>query len=333
MPDRRLLVFLALLLTCLFVAGAYTLRARQIATAPPPSADAPADPQVLTSIMARPHLLFLHAPQGDAYRQVALVPLDALDGPRYLTPLQCQRVYMAGGEGLCMGSGQTASAFDASLHVTNASFTQPGTPTRTRVAGDGSIGTMTWFVAGHSYADSTFSTQTLLVDPASGGTVADLEQFSITRDGAPLTAVDFNFWGVTFARDPNRFYATLATGGKTYLIQGDVRSRSAVVLRENVECPSLSPDNTRLAFKVRVDPNSPREWRLAVLDLATMEQTDVPGEARSVDDQVEWLDDQHVLYAVQEPDTIRQNIWLAALDGSEAPRMLLQGAMSPSVSR
>ena len=37
-----------------------------------------------------------------------------------------------------------------------------------------------------------------------------------------ITAVDVNFWGVTFARDSDRFYATLATGGKTYLIEGSV---------------------------------------------------------------------------------------------------------------
>ena len=38
----------------------------------------------------------------------------------------------------------------------------------------------------------------------------------------PVTAVDVNFWGVTFARDSDRFYATMATGGKTYLIEGSV---------------------------------------------------------------------------------------------------------------
>jgi hypothetical protein len=333
MRNPRALLFGALVAVCLLVGVGYTVRARLLSSAPPPAADAPADPQVLAGIMARPHLLFLHAPQGDAYRQVALVPLDQLDGPRYLTPLQCQRVYMASGRGLCMGSGQTATVFDSQFR-TGPSLAQPGTPTRTRVAADGSIGTMTWFVAGHSYADSTFSTQTLLVDPSSAATVADLEQFSITRDGAPFRAVDFNFWGVTFAHDPNTFYATLASGGTTYLIQGDAAQRSARVLRDNVECPSLSPDGTRLAFKKRVDPNSPREWRLAILDLATMEETPVPGESHSVDDQVEWLDNSHVLYALQEPDTIRQNIWLASLDGSgDPPRQILQGAMSPSVAR
>jgi hypothetical protein len=33
--------------------------------------------------------------------------------------------------------------------------------------------------------------------------------------------VDINFWGVTFARAPGRFYATLGTKGHTYLVEGD----------------------------------------------------------------------------------------------------------------
>jgi hypothetical protein len=277
--------------------------------------------------------VFLHSPGGDAYRQVAVVPLDAVDGKRYLTPLLCQRVYMAGGEGLCMGNGQTATAFDERFQ-TGGSFAQPGIPTRSRLSPAGDVGTMTWFVTGHSYADTSFSTQTVLVDPRSASTVADLEQFSIVKDGAPFQAVDFNFWGVTFTRDARQFYSTLSTGGLTYLIQGDMGQKTARVLRENVECPSLSPDNTRLVFKTRVDPDSPREWRLAVLDLNTMEQSTVPGENRSVDDQAEWLDDNHILYALQDegpPATIAQNIWEASLDGSEPPHMLLRGALSPAV--
>ena len=58
---------------------------------------------------------------------------------------------------------------------------------------------------------------------------------------------------------------------------------------------SLSPDETRLAFKERIQ--APNEWRLAVLDLATL-QAKLLNESRSVDDQVEWLDDTHILYAM-----------------------------------
>ena len=84
-----------------------------------------------------------------------------------------------------------------------------------------------------------------LVDQA----MTDLETFTVTRDGKPFKSVDFNFWGVTFRQEPGLFYATLASGGHTYLIEGDAVARTARVIRDAVECPSLSPDNRRLAFK------------------------------------------------------------------------------------
>ena len=335
-PRSRQLVFGALVALCVLAAAGYAVKAFvQRAPTVPPAADAPSDAAVLAGVTSQPHLVFLHSPGGDAYRQVAVMPLDALDGQRYLTPLMCQRVYMTTSDGLCMGLGQTATTFNSRFESTG-NISQPGIPTRARVSSAGDLGSMTWFVAGHSYADAAFSTQTVLIDPHSAQTIADLEQFTILKDSAPIHAVDFNFWGVTFTRDASRFYATLATGGSTYLIEGNVAERQARVLRENVECPSLSPDNTRLVFKKRVDPNSPREWRLAVLDVLTMDETAVPGESHSVDDQAEWLDDNHILYALQDegpPATIAQNIWEATLDGFEPPHILLQGAMSPAVVR
>ena len=66
------------------------------------------------------------------------------------------------------------------------------------------------------------------------------------------------------------------------------------VLRENVECPSLSPDQRHLAFKSRLANG--REWRVHVLELATMREWAIETETRSIDDQIEWLDNGHVLY-------------------------------------
>jgi len=130
---------------------------------------------------------------------------------------------------------------------------------------------------------------------------------------------------VTFARDSDRFFATLATGGKTYLIEGSVRARTAHVIHENVECPSLSPDGTRIAFKKR-GPDSANPWRLTVLDLATMRETPL-AETRSVDDQAEWLDDDHVLYGLDGA------IWVERADGTGRPKRFMDGAGSPAVVR
>ena len=77
---------------------------------------------------------------------------------------------------------------------------------------------------------------------------------------------------MTFAADGDTFYATLATAGKTHLIKGSLRNRRARTLRSNVECPSLSPDGTRVAYKKRVGTGD-NPWRLHVLDLATMRDT------------------------------------------------------------
>jgi hypothetical protein len=258
---------------------------------------------------------------------------------------------MAAGRGLCLGQDVWGGAFtfDADFqprHVLSVS----GIPSRARVSPNGRYGVVTVFVRGHSYASGSFSTQTTLIDMATGtmlGTTPQaggdgrvgLERFAVYRDGARLQAEDMNFWGVTFARDENRFYATVGTGGKTYLIEGDIAGEEARVLAENVECPSLSPDNTRLIFKKRVggiagSGVTPPFWQLYQLDLVTLSESPL-AETRNVDDQVEWLDDRHIVYSLQDegpPATIRPDIWLLALDGS-APRLFQTGAMSPAVVR
>ena len=68
------------------------------------------------------------------------------------------------------------------------------------------------------------------------------------------------------------------------------------MLRTGVECPSLSPDGTRIAFKKR-NPGTVVTWGISVLDLATLEDHPL-AETRNVDDQVEWLDDQTVIYGL-----------------------------------
>ena len=78
------------------------------------------------------------------------------------------------------------------------------------------------------------------------------------------------------------------------------------VLRDGVECPSLSPDGKRIVFKSRI--GSKTRWRLKVLDLATL--TDHPvAETRSIDDQAEWLDDDTLVYS----DGV--NVYTVSADG------------------
>ena len=133
-----------------------------------------------------------------------------------------------------------------------------------RVSPDGRLAAATVFESGHSYAEHGFSTRTTLYDLTGRTSLGDLEQFVSKRDGQVISAADFNFWGVTFARDGNTFYATLDTAGVSYLVRGDARGRTLDVLRPNVECPSLSPDNSRIAFKKRVGARSLGWWQIAV---------------------------------------------------------------------
>jgi WD40-like Beta Propeller Repeat len=240
--------------------------------------------------------------------------------------LTCQRVYYAGGRGICMGvapSGveYTAAIFDSQLQVLQT-IPLTGLPSRARVSADGKLGAMTLFVGGDSYVESAtaFSTRTSIIEMATGKTVASLEQFDVTKGGKPFDAVDFNFWGVTFAADPNRFYATLATGKHHYLVEGDLAARSLRVLRDGVECPSLSPDGKQIAFKSRVGKGD--NWRLHVLDLATLADHST-AETRSVDDQAEWLDDGTLVYSDGE------NVYTVPADGSGEEQLLVPDAASP----
>ncbi len=180
-------------------------------------------------------------------------------------------------------------------------------------------------MTGDSYAKpGEFSTRTLLIDMRRGESIADLETFTVSRAGRVVDAADVQFWGVTFARDSDRFYATLATGGKTYLIAGRVSERTARVIHDNVECPSLSPDGTRIGYKKLV--GSDGKWRFHVLDLASGADVAL-AETRSVDDQLEWLDDRNLLYHAGD------DIWTVPADGSGAPRRYLAHADSPAVVR
>jgi hypothetical protein len=116
-----------------------------------------------------------------------------------------------------------------------------------------------------------------------------------------------------------------------YLVEGNVGGRQARVISTGVECPSLSPDNTRIAFKKRVPRGVGWEWELWVLDLATMSQTPLAGETRSIDDQVEWLDDSHITYEF--PSTDGNNIWRVATAGTSPADKFVVEAWSPAIVR
>lgn len=326
--DRRLATMTILLFACV-------LMGLQQTDARPPQAPI-ARPEDVAAMAARPHVLFRETVPGPSFGRLTLAALDAPNGERLSTGLTCERLSFAAGRGLCLHLQRgvfnvyTAVQFDGSLK-TGGSIKLEGLPSRTRVAADGRVGAVTVFVFGDDYA-SSFSTRTTLLDLSSGDQIGELEEFATWRDGARIRAADFNFWGVTFTHDANIFYAAMKTGGLTFLVRGELALRKLTVLRENVECPSLSPDERLLAYKKRVGP-SPDSWRLHVLDLQTNVERIIPGETRFIDDQVEWLDGRRVLYGVPRRTTSVSDVWVVPIDGSEPARIFLPQAESPIVVR
>lgn len=303
---------------------------------PAPRAVATAKP-VLPAPPARPFLMFINLVPDEAFKHVVLAPLAAPDGPRYVTPLQCDRVYYAGSRGLCLAAATdergapsyVARVFDehfAQLHT----MTLTGAPSRTRLSPDGRRAAFTVFDEGHSYADGVFSTRTTIVDTIAGTAIGELESWKVTRDGAPFANRDFNFWGVTFAPDGDTFYATLRTQGSAYLIEGKVDTREARVLMQGAECPSLSPDQSRIAFKKRLG-GSGGWWQLSLFDLSTHTARAIAGDTESVDDQVEWLDASDLIYF--RPNADGNIIWRLPTDTGEPPQPFVREGFSPAVVR
>ena len=282
--------------------------------------------------------MFVSVAGDDTFHRVAVASLWAPSVGMFVTPLSCERVYFGGQRGLCLTSTTAGAATSWWADVFDETFISlhrvplTGSPSRVRVSSDGRLAAATVFASGHSYADHRFSTVTTIIDLERGVVIGDLEQFETRETGRPIHKADFNFWGVTFSRDNDTFFATLDTGGVSYLVKGSVQRKRMEVTRPGVECPSLSPDNRRIAFKKRVGARSRGWWQIAVVDLDTLAETVVNRETRSVDDQVEWLDDTRIVYHLTGGSTAA-DLWSVRVDNTEPPQQLLASAYSPAIVR
>ena len=344
-------IFLWILVGCIAFAVGYTswgiLRANASAGLVP-AQGAPrsmAQPSDLDAIQKGPHVIYLRE-EVAPYGQVNLVGLDS-DSPQgsLQTDLLCDRIYYAANHGICLRydpSDPSASdplapprvwltLFGSDLQPRHR-FPVDGVLSRARISPDGKYAAYTIFVTGHSYSDPNMSTATVLLDATTGTSLGNLEEFETWKDGKLFQAPQLNFWGVTFAQDSNLFYATLRNGDTTYLVQGDVAAHKMTILHENVECPSLSPDGTRIAFKKRA-PGLVHRWQLTVLDLATMKETEL-AEKDGIDDQVEWLDNEHILYQKPDSDPPKWvSVFVVPANGSGKPKRFIENAISPVVVR
>ncbi|MFD5399334.1 hypothetical protein ACFWJW_34655 [Streptomyces sp. NPDC127097] len=288
-------------------------------------------PAAAVSVAPGPRILARSTAPGSR-DQLISVRADRPGARRVTSSVTCARVYAAGGTALCLRLDDGLKTYqlavmDDRLKV-RRTIPLVGVPNRARVSPSGRMVAWTVFVAGDSYNGGRFSTRAGILDTRTQRLIPTLEDWHVTLHGKPYTAVDLNVWGITFASDDRHFYATLSTRGHRYLVRGDLAHRTLRALRANVECPSLSPDGTRIAFKSARDDQPSHGWRLSVLEVATNRVTPL-AETRSVDDQAAWLDARTVAYALPKGRG-RSDVWQVPADGSGAPRVMLRDAASPA---
>jgi hypothetical protein len=333
---RRLLILATAVLVLAGLGTGVVLHAASRADrADRPQAGGPTVSAGRLTLGQKDRLTFVNGAAGPHRTAVASVPSAAPGSPRTATDLKCARFYAAAGTGVCLQSvpgvlkqSNRVLLLDANLR-TRRTFPLAGNPSRARVSPSGRFVAWTVFVSGESYSSAFFSTRTSVLDTRTMRLTPSLETFSVVLDGKPYHASDVNFWGVSFASDDDTFYATLNTANRTHLVRGSLSRRTMTTLAENVECPSLSPDGTRIAFKKRVLSRTAL-WHEYVMDLKTLRETPL-AERRSVDDQATWLDDDTVAYGLPTDGKVgSSDLWTVPADGTGTPRLLIRGASSPA---
>jgi hypothetical protein len=334
---RRVLAFGTVVVVLLASIAAYLLLQRQQdsqAASDAAATEAGTTRLAVDEVTDRPHLVVRNTQAGTAYGKVALVPLEDPSGPRAIVDLDCVRVSATAGGAICL---QEVPGLVVTYRAVllDEEWREVGTqelggiPSRARVSSDGSWAASTVFVAGHSYTDAQFSTETVVTDLTTRTALGNLETWTTLREGAPFAPADRNYWGVSFVGDGPRFFATMGTDGRRLLVEGDAGTRTLTVVGVEGACPSVSPDGSGVVYKEQ-DPES-RNDHFVARDLAT--GATVPlDEGRLVDDQVAWLDDESVLYAVGKGVAASADfdVWSAPVGGG-APAVLVPDAASPSL--
>lgn len=331
----RLVVALVLTVAVAGAAIAYVLvrvgEQRAIEATPP----AEGSTTTMADLPPGPVIAFRNTALNSVYGRLAVVSAADPDGPRAVLEASCDRVSATPAAGICLSVDRAVTTtaklltLDGDLEVVSE---EPltGLPSRVRMSGDGALVGTTTFVSGHSYASADFSTQTL-VTRLGGESYGNLEEFDLYVEGERVTAIDRNLWGVTFASDDDTFYATAKTGDQTWLVRGSLSERRLDSITQDAECPSLSPDETRVVYKKREGAPA-GQWRLALYDLASGTETMV-AEDRSIDDQVIWLDDERIAYGLNRPgsDAAVTDVWVVPVEGTAKPEVLIPEAWSPTL--
>ena len=330
MHSRRTAQAAALLAVLVIAAGIYAVSSSGTeGSATPAVVNTPqVDPGNLASLPAGSRLLVRGVDTRASRADGALYEITRT-GAKKVSKLVCKRVYATPGRGgLCLtvaadGSSYDGVVFDRDYEPVRR-FPVEGIPDRSRISPDGRYAAFTSFdpagAEGYFETPVGFSTYTRILDAHTGKELLRLEDVAVTNAGKPLDAKEAELWGVTFAGG-DRYYATIATGGHHYLIRGAVGSSGAAVVRDRVECPAISPDGRRIAYKRRIGDSN--KWRYHVLDLASGEDVAL-AEPRSIDDQPEWLGADAIVYSDDEA------VFTVPADGTGKPTRLSRTATSPA---
>jgi hypothetical protein len=301
----------------------------------------PADTDPSDDVLQAGDFVFVSRVPGEEYGQVERLHPD---GERERLGIECDRVHAGGGLLLCLGAADgIVPAGDAKLlslgtpALEELWWRPTGRPSRARVAADGSYAAFTAFVAGHSYLEvGEFSTETIVATPA--GQFTNAEFFGVDSDDDHYRAIDGNWWGVShIPGSDGEVVATFGAADRVEVLRIDIESAVATPLLSAGGCPSISPDGRHLVAK-RPDPSVDVPAALVLFDLETGEDL-VLAEDRFVDDQVEWLDDDTIVYAISRgpdgpgADQPARDIWSLDLAPGAEPELLVPFADSPVIYR
>ncbi len=295
-------------------------------------------PEIEPGIAPTPgEVLVVNRTPGDDYGRLAI---RHTDGTRTLLERRCLRMHLAADHGVCVSRDEGTdplftTTFFASTNPDVEIKSYPSAlPSRARISPEGTFSAVTAFVSGGSYEDVGAEATTIV-------TIDEIESTRLVRGGNQLEVIadevkyqdlDAQYWGMSFA-DEDEFYITGFYGDEAEVMHGTLTDMTVEPTGWVGSCPSLSPDGKTLVFK----ETTPNGFQLVAVDLES-QTTWKMGEARSVNDQVEWLDNDTILYALHPeggdtPVEPQYDIWMLDIAEGSEPVLFLANADSPAVAR
>ncbi len=298
-----------------------------------------ARPEIEAGLTPLPgEVLVVNRVPGDDYGRLAI---RHVDGTRTLLDRSCMRVHINADHGVCLSQDEgvvpqfRTTFFEAINPEVEIKSYPSALPSRARISPDGTFSAVTAFVTGSSYVDIGSETTTLVTidEIDSTALLRGARQFEILSDESRFDNQDPQFWGIAFA-DENDIYMTGFFGEEPEIMRGSLDDMTMEPTGWIGSCPSVSPDGKTLVFKEML-PNG--DFELVAVDVDTQTKWKL-GETRSVDDQVEWLDNDTILYALHPEggDTPVQpefDIWMIDIAEGSEPVLFLPNADSPAVAR